>query len=77
MRPFTPTEEKIAAGLIAGLDYDTLGQELGGIQARTVRGHVEAMHRKIIGLEDLEPRHAIVTYFLWMDWSRPIAAGAR
>lgn len=69
MRPFTPTEQRIALALQADVDYEDIGQELGGIQARTVRAHVEAMAQKIIGCEGLEPRHAVVTYFLWLDWS--------
>jgi hypothetical protein len=55
-------------GLIAGLDYETIAAEFG-VGKRTIRGYVEAMHNKIIGLEDLEPAHAIVTYMLWVDWS--------
>jgi hypothetical protein len=76
IRPFTPTETRIGTGLVARLDYADIGKEIGDIKPRTVRGHVEAMAQKIIGLEDLEPRHAVVTYFLWLEWAETVRRSA-
>lgn len=68
-RPLTPTEEKIVAGVIAGVSQADIGRELGGISKHTVRQHVIAIARKILGCEDLEPEVAIIVYDRYCEWS--------
>lgn len=67
VRPLTPTEQKIVLGVVAGVSYEDIGKELGGISKHTVRAHVIAIHRKIVGCEELEPEVAIIVYHRCME----------
>lgn len=70
VKPLTPTELKIFAGVVAGVGQADMGKELGGISKRTVRAHVAAIANKIMGCEGLEPETAIIVYDRWVEWER-------
>lgn len=69
LRPFTPTQQKIAALIAKGRSYAYIGRELGGRKRRTVRGHVESMAMLIDGVEeDLSPRMKVYLYVKHLEW---------
>lgn len=67
-RAFTPTQQRIGAGIVAGLSYRDMGKELG-ISEHTVRAQVISMHRQVIGLEDLPPRWGLYVFFKFAAWT--------
>lgn len=69
LRPFTPTQEKIATMIGEGRSYADIGRMLGGRKRRTVRGHVESMAMLLDGMDDdLEPRVKVYLYVKHQEW---------
>lgn len=69
LRPFTPTQQKIAALIARNLSYKEIGRQLGGRRPRTIRGHVESMAMMIDGMDDdLEPRIKVYLYVKHGQW---------
>lgn len=71
--PFTATQQLIAAGILAGKTYAEIAVTLpkvggGHPTARTVRWHVAQMANRIVGLEVLDPRQAVFTFFKFKEW---------